>query len=521
METTYRTETRLDPALLADVASLVTATSGEQMTVISPLTGEGFAEVPLSDDADITRAIATARDYQPRWALVPIAERAECLLRFHDLLLDNMEQLLDIICTESGKARLDAYMETVHLALTARYYARRSPALMRTRRGLGVLPGLTRIDINRIPKGVIGLITPWNYPLTMGLCDGLAALVAGNTIVHKPASQTVVTALAGLSLLRAAGVPAEAWQVVNGPGSKVGPQLVAKTDMICFTGSTETGRTLASATGEQLKSISAEMGGKNAGLVLADADIPAAAEGLARACFNNAGQLCVHVERIYADASVYDEFKAAFVDVVRQLNLDPGLGWDSEMGTLISPDQLEKVTAHVADATAKGATVLVGGNARPDLAPWCHEPTVLEGVTPEMDCHLSETFGPLVSIYRVDGEADAVRQANLGSQGLNASIWTRDHARGRTLAKQLRAGTVNINEGYSAALASIDGPMGGMGESGMGRRQGSDGLYRFTEVQTVATQRLMPLAPFAGLDAKSFTSAMTVGLKALRRLPRP
>lgn len=521
METTYRVETRLSPELFADLAALVTASSGNQQDAISPLDGEVFARVPVSSNDDVSGAIRTARDYQRRWASVPIAERADCLLRFHDLLLDNIDQVLDVICVESGKARLDAYMELVHLALTARYYARRSPALMRTKRGLGVLPGLTRIDLNHIPKGVIGLITPWNYPLTMGFCDGIAALVAGNTVVHKPASQTVVTALVGLSLLRAAGVPAEAWQVVVGSGSMIGPQLVAGTDMICFTGSTETGRGLAASTGEQLKSISAELGGKNAGLVLADADIAAAAEGMARACFNNAGQLCVHIERVYVDARVYDEFEAAFIDAVGSLTLAPGLGWECEMGTLISPDQLKKVTEQIADATGKGAAVLVGGRPRPDLAPWCHEPTVLEGVTAEMDCHLSETFGPLVSLYSFSDEDDAVGQANLGKQGLNASIWTRDHARGRALARRLRAGTVNINEGYAAALASIDAPMGGMGESGMGRRQGADGLFRFTEAQTVATQRLMPLAPSFGLDAQTFTSVLTQGLKLLRRTPRP
>lgn len=516
-----RTETRLDAGWLAGLAALVVSSDGDSFDAISPLDGEGFAQIPVSDAPDVDRAIRAAREYQPEWASVPAAERAECLLRYHDLLLDNMEPLLDLICVESGKARLDAYMELVHLALTARYYGRRAPALLRTARGLGVLPGLTRIDINRIPKGVVGLITPWNYPLTMGLCDGIAALVAGNTIVHKPASQTVMTALAGLDLLRQAGIPAQAWQVVAGSGSKIGPQLVEKTDMICFTGSTETGRTLAASTGEQLKSISAELGGKNAALVLTDADVQAAAEGLARACFNNAGQLCVHIERIYVDQTIYEQFKASFVDVVGQLNLAPGLDWASEMGTLISPDQLEKVTAHVADAQAKGASVLVGGQPRPDLAPWCHEPTVLEGVTEQMDCHLGETFGPVVSLYSFSGEADAVRQANLGSQGLNASIWTRDEAKGRDLARRLRAGTVNINEGYAAALASIDGPMGGMGESGMGRRQGAEGLLRFTETQTVATQRLMPLAPSFGLDAATFTSVLTQGLRLLRRTPRP
>lgn len=500
---------------------MLRASSGESFEESSPLTGDLFAEIPISDANDVTQAVQAARDFQPRWAQVPAAERADCLLRFHDLLLDNAENLLDLICAESGKARMDAYMELVHLALTARYYGRRGPELVRTKRVPGVLPVATRVELNRVPKGVVGLITPWNYPLTMGFCDGIAALVAGNTVVHKPASQTVVTALAGLALLRAAGVPEAAWQMVAGSGSKLGAELVDQTDMICFTGSTETGRTLATQTAAQLKSISAELGGKNAALVLADADIEAAAEGLARACFNNAGQLCTHIERIHVADSVLDHFRTAFVDVVSNLNLAPGLGWDAEMGTLISSDQLNKVQAHLVDARAKGATVLCGGVARPDLAPWCHEPTVLEGVTPDADCYLGETFGPLVALAGFGSEDEAVALANLGVQGLNASIWTRDHARGRRLARRLRAGTVNINEGYAAALATIGGPMGGMGESGMGRRQGAEGLYRFTESQTVATQRVIPLAPFAGLGPETFAGVLTGGLRILKALGRP
>lgn len=505
----------------AELTSMLVANGTDSFEAVSPLDGEVLADIPRSSSADLAEAIETARGFQPRWARVPVAERAACLLRFHDLLLDHQEELLDLICLESGKARIDAFMELAHLVLTARYYARRAPGLLATRRANGALPIVTRVDLNRVPKGVVGLITPWNYPLTMGLCDGLAAVVAGNTVVHKPDSQTVLTALAGLALLQAAGVPGEAWQVVAGSGRELGPQLVEGTDMLCFTGSTQTGRTLAESTGAALKSISAELGGKNALIVRADADVGAAAAGAARAVFNNAGQLCVHIERIYADERVYDEFRAEFVRAVEGLRLAPGLGWDAEMGTLISPDQLEKVETHLADAVAKGATVLTGGQPRPDLAPWCFEPTVLEGVTDDADCHLEETFGPLVALYPVSGDDEAVRLANQGQQGLNASIWTTDHARGRELARRLRAGTVNINEGYAAALASIDAPMGGMGTSGMGRRQGSEGLYRFTEPQTVATQRLFPLAPFGGLDAAGFAKVLTAGLRALRRTPRP
>lgn len=505
----------------ADLTTTVTAASGETFETLSPLTGRQLAHIPLSDDSDVAHAIETAREFQPNWAGLAVSDRAARLLRFHDLLLENQEALLDLICLESGKARMDAYSEVVHLMLSARYYARRGPGLLRGRRALALLPVVTWVTVSQQPIGVVGLITPWNYPLTMAICDGLAALLAGNTVVHKPASETVLTALAGVGLLRAAGIPAEAWQVVAGPGPRIGPQLVDRTDMICFTGSTETGRTLAATTGAQLKSITAEAGGKNPAVVLADADIKAAAEGLARACFDNAGQLCVHIERIYVAEDIADRFQAAFVAAVGALNLAPGLGWDTQVGTLISPAQLDKVTEHLADAVAKGATVLCGGQARPDLAPWCHEPTVLTGVTPAMVCYLDETFGPLVSLYRFTDEDEAVRLANQGEEGLNASIWTRDHARGRRLAARLRVGSVNINDGYEASLSAIDAPMGGMGASGLGRRQGGEGIRRFTEPQTVATQRLIPLAPFAGMDAQGFARLTNGILRVQRRLRRP
>lgn len=516
----------LDGQFVRGLTAQLRATSGSTFDEWSPLTGRLLATIPLSSADDVDAAIAVARGFQPRWARVPAAERAGCLLRLHDLLLDNQDGLLDLVCAESGKARMDAYVELVHLALTARYYGRRARRQLRARRARGVVPGLTRVDVNRVPKGVIGLITPWNYPLTMALCDGIAALAAGNAVVHKPDSQTVLSALAGIALLRAAGVPAEAWQVVAAPGPEVGPRLVAGCDMIAFTGSTATGRQLATATAGRLTSITAELGGKNPLIVLDDADLDAAAAGAVRACFDNAGQLCVHIERIYADARVYDGFRERFVAAVRQLVVAPGLGWDCQVGTLISADQLAKVDDHVSDARAKGATVVCGGRPRPDLAPWCYEPTVLEGVTAAMRCHLDETFGPVVSLYRFDGEDEAVALANEGDRGLNASIWTTDHARGRRLARRLRAGTVNINEGYAAALASIDAPMGGMGASGLGRRQGAEGLLRFTEAQTVATQRLLPLdlgphSLLAGGDVRRAVRLLDRGLRALRTAGRP
>ena len=235
-------------------------------------------------------------------------------------------------------------------------------------------------------------------------------------------------------------------------------------------------------------------------LVLRDADVHRAAEGAVRACFNSGGQLCVSMERLYVADQIYDAFVTAFLDRVNKLKLSAGTGWDVDMGSLISKAQLETVSLHVDDARDKGAVVLAGGKARPDLGPLFYEPTVLSGVTPEMECFDHETFGPVVSLYRFSDESEAIERANEGEYGLNASVWTRDGRRGRAIAAQLVAGTVNVNEGYAATFGSIDTPMGGMRSSGLGRRQGVEGIRRYVDPQAIATQRVVPIAPSHGLS---------------------
>nr|WP_269779557.1 succinic semialdehyde dehydrogenase [Propioniciclava soli] len=507
-------------ATVARLTQLVHAEGATTRATFSPLDASALAEIPQSTPADVAQACAVAQAAQPEWAGLGPAARGRRLVEFHDLLLAHQAPLADLIVAETGKARRDAIEEIFHVAMTARYYGQHAARILRSERRPGLFPVLTRIDVHHHPKGVVGVISPWNYPLTMGFSDGLPALAAGNTVVAKPDAQTMLSALAGLELLREAGVPEGAWQIVAGPGDVIGGAIIDHTDHVCFTGSTPTGRLVAARAGQRLIGASLELGGKNPMIVCADADLDAAVDGALRGCFANAGQLCVSFERIYVAREVYADFRDRFVAAVRALDLRVGLAWEPDVGTLTSEAQLAKVSDAVEDARVKGATVLTGGRARPDLAPWSYEPTVLEGVRPGMACWREETFGPVVALYPFDGEDEAVDLANDSVHGLNASVWTADQRRGRALASRIRTGTVNVNEAIGATFASMAAPMGGMRDSGLGRRQGPEGLLRFTETQAVGTQRGLGLGTPAGQTKEQFAATMTKGLRLLRALRR-
>ncbi len=500
---------------------IVASPRAQRMTTVVPFTGKPFAELPISTPDDVDAAFAAARVAQRSWAARAVEERARIVGRVHDLVLDRQAEIADMVQVEAGKARRDAFEEIGDVALAARYSASRGPRLLRDRRRLGFVPGLTWALEVRQPKGVVGVISPWNYPLTLAISDCLPAFVAGNAVVHKPDSQAVLTALLARSIAVEAGLPEALWQIVVGDGPTIGSAVVERADYVSFTGSTATGRIIGRTLGGRLVGASLELGGKNAMLVLDDADLDRAAEGAVRACFSNAGQLCISMERLYVAASVRGEFVERFLRRVHRMRIGAAYDYSYEMGSLVSQAQLDKVVRHVEDTVAKGAKVLAGGNPRPDLGPWFFEPTVLDGVRPGMLAADEETFGPVVAVHTVADDAAAIAAANDTPFGLNASVWTRDHDRGVRVAKQLQAGSVNVNEGYAAAWGSHDLPSGGVKASGLGRRHGREGLLRYTDPQAIAVQRLHGIAPLADMSFDRFADTMTRALRVMRRSGRP
>jgi succinate-semialdehyde dehydrogenase / glutarate-semialdehyde dehydrogenase len=487
-----------------------------RITVRKPFDDSVYAEVAATGADEARAAITHARRAQARWAEVPVRERARIISRVASLTLSNADRILDVIQDESGKARISAFEEVLDTARGLRVFAHAAPAVLRPARRPGAIPVLTRTVEHHRPLGVVGIITPWNYPFTLPATDAAQALLAGNAVVLKPDSQTPSAALLLAELFTNAGLPDGLFTVLPGAGTELGPVLVAETDFLMFTGSTATGRILAAACAERLMGFSAELGGKNPLLVLPDADLDAAAIGTVRAAFANTGQLCISIERAYVHRIVYAEFVEKLLAAAASLRLGVGHSWEFDVGSLASAKQLATVTRHVEDAVAKGATVLAGGRPRPDLGPYCYEPTILTGVTEDMEVCREETFGPVLSIYQVASVEEAVSAANDSRYGLNASIWS---ARlGEAVAARLKTGTVNINDGYAPAFGSHTAPMGGMGESGLGRRHGSAGLLKYTEAQTVAQQRLLPIAPPPGVANETFAKVMTMGIRVLNRV---
>ena len=508
----------ITPDLLATLISQICGTAEQTYPLTEVYTGEVIAHLPQSTPADIEQAFASARQAQKEWAQWPLKRRLAVFERYHKKLLDNALTTTDLIQAESGKARRMAFDETCDVPMVVSHYLRRAPKVLAQAKRGGPVPVLSYSREVRVPKGVVGIIAPWNFPFATGISDAIPALMAGNGVVVKPDNKTALSPLYGVHLLYEAGLPAGLFQVVCGEGPDVGPTLIDNADYVMFTGSTETGRVVGERAARNLIGCCLELGGKNPMIVLPDANLAETVKGALFGCYGNTGQICMHIERIYVHESIYDQFKDAFVAATSSLALGAAYDFEPEVGSLVSPEHLARVAAHVDDAVAKGATVLVGGKPRPDLGPAFFEPTVLEGVTADMLAGSCETFGPVVALHQYSSVDEAIALANDSDYGLNASVWSTDIDAAEQVALRLESGNVNINDSLATAYASKGTPSGGMKKSGVGARHGDQGILKYTDAQNIGVLKKQVMGPQPGQDYAAYAKQTLMSLGLMRRL---
>lgn len=479
--------------LIANPAYQADNSCRETETITEKFTGKVIGEVPRSTEEDTLAAIERARVAQKKWAAIPAKDRAKVLRRFAQLTYAEREKTIDILQAETGKSRASALEEVLDTNVNARYYCNHGPGFLKTKRVRGLLPVLTKTVVHRTPKGVVGIVSPWNYPFTLAASDALAALMAGNAVVLNPATLTPYSAMRAAELLYQAGIPRDVYQVVPGPGSVVGETLARNTDYVMFTGSSRVGLHLGEIVGGRLVGYSAELGGKNAMIVEKGANLKEAASVSMRGMFANAGQLCISVERCYVERDIMDEFLEEMRKRLDKLVIAANYEYTTEFGSIISEQQVQKIERHIKDAVDKGATVFYGGKRLPEVGPLFFSPTILLNVPEDAEVYANETFGPLVSVYPVDSIEEAIERANDTPYGLNSSVWGKTLCSGEAIAKQMQTGTVAVNEGYASAWESLHAPMGGQGISGQSHRHGKEGILKYTDTTTIGTQRLVNL----------------------------
>lgn len=457
-----------------------------------PATGEVWKRYDAPSTLDVVRAVERAREARPGWANRPVAERAAMLTRFRRALYERRHEVASVVSRENGKPASEALMSEVFVALEyAQYYAGFAPKRLRPHvaptRTMGTM--LKKVTIEYHPHGVVGVIAPWNYPFQLAAGAVIPALVAGNTVVLKPSEFTPTSAVLLGELFAQAGLPADVLQVIPGDGAAGAALVQAGVNRVHFTGSVATGRKVAAACGALLIPCSLELGGSDAAIIFADADLERAARGLSWGRFSNAGQTCVAPKRIFIEQRAFDAFAAHFAREVQALTVAAASVPGAEVGPMIRPAAATMLEAQFADAIAGGAKVLARAKA-PSGGEGFFPPTVLVNVTPEMRVMREETFGPLVPLVPVADEAEAIMLANRTEFGLSASVWTRDAERGRRVASQLEAGSVAVNDAVlTAGMSNL--PHGGVKASGMGRSHGELGLMECVEPRAVLTDRVV------------------------------
>ncbi len=452
---------------------------------VNPATGEILRELDCASGAEVEAAVARARAAQTAWSELGLRRRIGVLREFQGKLHAKKSEIAAAITREAGKPLAEALVTEVLVVLdAARFLIENAWRLLCDEpvpHG-NLATKLKRGSLVREPYGVIGIISPWNYPFSIPATETLAALVAGNAVVLKPSELTPLVALELAGLLHTAGVPADVFQVVIGEGAAGAALVRSPIDKLVFTGSVATGKRIAATAAEHLLPVVLELGGKDPMLVLDDADMDVASSAAVWGAFVNAGQACLSVERCYVHRSLYDAFLQACSEKTKKLRVGHGEDRDTDVGPMIHERQLAIVESHVEDAKARGARVLTGGKRSPELGANFYAPTVLAGVTHDMRIMREETFGPVLPIMSFDSDDEAVRLANDSEYGLAASIWTRDSKRGQRLARRIHAGTVMVNDVISC-FAISEAPHGGVKSSGVGRTHGRFGLEEMVRLK--------------------------------------
>jgi len=459
--------------------------AARRIVSVNPATGEILQEFDCAGEKEIQSAVERAIAAQAPWAEWGLRHRIEILREFQARLYARKSEVAGAITREVGKPLVEAMVTEVLVVLdAARFLIDNAWSLLRDEpvpHG-NLVTKLKRGSLVREPHGVIGIISPWNYPFSIPATETLAALVAGNAVVLKPSELTPLVALELASLLHAAGVPEEVFQVIVGEGPAGAALVRSSIDKLVFTGSVTTGKRIAAAAAERLLPVVLELGGKDPMLVLDDADVDVCSSAAVWGAFVNAGQACLSVERCYVHRSLYESFARACAAKTMQLRVGNGLDAHTDVGPMIQERQLRIVEAHVEEARAHGARVLAGGARLPDLGPNFYAPTVLADVTQDMRIMREETFGPVLPIMACDDDEHAVRLANDSEYGLAASVWTRDRKRGEGVARRIHAGTVMVNDVISCFGIS-EAPHGGVKASGVGRTHGRFGLDEMVRVK--------------------------------------
>jgi acyl-CoA reductase-like NAD-dependent aldehyde dehydrogenase len=460
---------------------------------VNPATGAVLRELESASESEVLAAVARARAAQVTWAEIGVRKRIAVLREFQRRLHEKKSEIAEAITREAGKPVAEALTTEVLVVLDAAwflidnaYHLLRDEPVPHGNLATKLKSGW----LVREPYGVVGIISPWNYPFSIPATETLAALVAGNAVVLKPSEFTSLVALELRSLLYTAGVPEDVFQVVVGDGATGAALIRSKIDKLVFTGSAATGKRIAAAAAERLLPVVLELGGKDPMLVLDDADVEVASSAAVWGAFVNAGQACLSVERCYVRRSLYEQFLRACVEKTKKLRVGYGIDQETDVGPMIHEQQLRVVESHVEDAVARGARVLAGGSSLPELGGSFYRPTVLADVNHEMRVMREETFGPVLPVMAFDNDEEAVRLANDSEYGLAASVWTRNRARGERLARRIQAGTVMVNDVVSCFGIS-EAPHGGVKSSGVGRAHGRFGLEEMVRLKYLDVD-LMP-----------------------------